>query len=184
MEKFKNNKIVIIIAVIITASIVIYGVSNMEQTSESNENTDSGDTSAKASESEGNGIESIVYEALGEKSNTGLDKLDDAYVDVDGGYIRINLNADENMSVNMTRKGIWKDTIDVLEKFKNISDLNNIDILWFLPLTDKYRNEENEKVMTMSFTRDTLGNIDFDNVNFNDIPEIADSYNQHPALDE
>ncbi|MEK3887322.1 hypothetical protein [Bacillus sp. FSL K6-3431] len=126
-------------------------------------------------------VSEIIHAELGEKANTKKPRIEkvDVYADV----VNIWLNADENLSVNMTRKNMWRDTFDLLEELAAINDVELYSFIWKFPLVDTKGNKTDAKVMSLDFPRETFEDIDFENVDYNNAPDIADNYFVHKALE-
>lgn len=125
-------------------------------------------------------IKKVVYDTLGKKSNTGKDRVHK--IEVYGDVANVWLNASENLSNNMTKKGMWIDTFKGLEELAKFEELERIAFVWMFPLVDKYGNESDGKIMSLDFTREIIDKINFDNVDFNNAPTIAEDYWEHNAL--
>src|SRR5690606_8891183 len=125
-------------------------------------------------------IKKVVYDTLGKKSNTDRDRVHK--IEVYGEVANVWLNASENLSNNMTKKGMWIDTFKGLEELAKFEELERIAFVWMFPLVDKYGNESDGKIMSIDFTREIIDKINFDNVDFNNAPTIAEDYWEHNAL--
>ena len=73
-------------------------------------------------------------------------------------------------------------TKDIL---KNIADkdMEFINIEWQVELTDKLGNKEYGPVIRIDITKETLDKINWDNFDYNNLPEVADDYWQHQAIE-
>ncbi len=88
------------------------------------------------------------------------------------------------MSTNLTRKGIWIDTKNLIEELSSIvdQDINTIVIEPHLTLVDQYGEESLSRVALITIKRETWKEINWDNFLTDNLPGIADSYWLHPAL--
>lgn len=125
-------------------------------------------------------IEKVIFDTLGDKNNDKQNRIKE--VQVFGDVANLLLNADENLSVDFTKKGMWKDTFKALEKLANIEEITIYSFVWHLPLTDKHGNTEYGKVMTLDFPREVTDKIDFGNVDYNNATDISENYWEHNAL--
>ena len=125
-------------------------------------------------------IENVVYESLGKKSNTKKDRIHK--VEIYGDVANVWLNANENLSTDLTKKGMWKDTIKLIEKAADIAEIELFQIVWMYDFTDKFGNASEGKIMSLDFPRETIDKINFDNVDYNRASDIADNYWEHGAL--
>lgn len=125
-------------------------------------------------------ISKVVTDTIGETA--GKDRTSVHKIEVYGDVANVWLNASENLTVNMTRKGMWLDTKKMLEEFAEIDGIELYQIVWMLPLTDKFGNVEDSKVMSLDFPRATIDQINFDNLLTDNVPELADNYWEHNAI--
>lgn len=128
----------------------------------------------------------MVKETLGEKTNMGK-PIFVSVSDGDLGIKEIKLNGSENITNNMTKKGMLIDTRDYLKsisKNKKVLKLKGISLIFQMELIDKYGNEKEERVLIVTVSIDTLKKINWDNFIFDDIENVADTYFVHPALEK
>lgn len=127
-------------------------------------------------------IEEKVIKILGEKTNMEERKIRGITVESD--RIFIDFMADENFTTNLTRRGMWTDITDLLEKLPAQID-PKIEYLIFrayFPLVDQYGKESIDRVMLVTVARKTWEKIEWDNFLKENLSKIADSYWEHPAL--
>ncbi len=96
----------------------------------------------------------------------------------------ITLSGKDNLTNNMIKKGMWKDTTDMLKDIAKEKDISEVVFFWKFELEDTYGNKKNENVMKITYNRETIDKINFDNFSFNNIPTTANQYWQHPAIDK
>ena len=125
-------------------------------------------------------IENVVYDTIGKKSNT--KKVRIHKVEIYGDVANVWLNANENLSTDLTKKGMWKDTFKLIEKAADIAEIELFQIVWMYDFVDKFGNASEGKIMSLDFPRETIDKINFDNVDYNQAPDIADNYWEHGAL--
>lgn len=92
----------------------------------------------------------------------------DAYVG-SGEYIRYSINAD---------------VIEMGRLLKTAEEISEVQFFWYADIVDKYGNSNEEVIMFMSFAKDTLDKINFDNVSSDNIPDLADKYQEHRIFTE
>ncbi len=131
-------------------------------------------------------VEAIVIGMFGEETNT--DKQRIVFIihdeDEEGEYLQVTLNANENITTSLTRTGILMDTKKLFEALYGIeSDVTYISIFWALPLVDAYGNVTDRNVAIVSMDKETADRVNWDNLLTDNIPIIATSYWQHPALE-
>ena len=97
--------------------------------------------------------------------------------------LRIEFKESMNLTGKMTVKAMWLDITNTLHKIKDSEVPNvNVDFIVNYDQEDKYGNMETVKVMSASFTTDTIEKINFDNFLKENIPDVADDYWQAPII--
>ena len=95
----------------------------------------------------------------------------------------LKLYASDNLTNNMTLRGIILDSKKIFKKFySDRNDINDLVIDWYLTLVDKKGNEKLDKVALLSLKSENNNTINWDNVITDNIPDIVDSYWVHPVL--
>lgn len=125
-------------------------------------------------------IEKVVADTLGAKTNTKKDRVHK--VEVFDDVANVWINSDDNLTTNLAKKGMWRDTFDVLEELADFDDITLYQIVWMATLTDKYGEESEGKIMSLDFPREVIDKINFENVDYNNAPTIAEDYWEHNAL--
>ncbi|MFJ8103350.1 hypothetical protein [Lysinibacillus sp. NPDC096212] len=126
----------------------------------------------------------IITDKLGKKNNQKKDTVKSYAVtneDNGKGFI-IELNANENFSVNMTKKGMWMDSKKILEPLSKMNNFEKIIVHWYYPLVDTYGNEKDVLVMSFDIDKTTLNKIKWDNFLTDNVPNVVNNYFEHPAL--
>lgn len=127
-------------------------------------------------------IEKAVLKKLGKKSNLKKKTVESVtYVEADKSAT-ISLNADENFSNNLTKKGIWLNSIEVFKVIEKTKEVDLFTIQWSLPLTDTYGNAEYAVVMSFDISKEELQKINFDNFMTDNVPKVVANYFEHPAF--
>ena len=98
--------------------------------------------------------------------------------------VEIYLAGSENLTTNMTRKGMWIDANDILKALQPCENISEITITFSLPLIDAYGNSFEDTVMAITVSKATLDKINFDRFLWENLPDIADDYFQHRVLNE
>ena len=128
----------------------------------------------------------IITDKLGKKNNQKKDTVKSYAVtneDNGKGFI-VQLNADENFSVNMTKKGMWMDSKKILEPISKMNDFEKVKVHWYYPLVDTYGNEKDVLVMSFDIDKATLNKIKWDNFLTDNLPNVVNNYFEHAALKE
>jgi hypothetical protein len=95
----------------------------------------------------------------------------------------IYISGSENLTIPLTRKGIYRDGADLFEKIYT-SGLPIYEVREFihLPLADKYGNTSDGIVVRMTLKPETAAKINWENVDKLDFANIVDNSWTHPAL--
>lgn len=105
------------------------------------------------------------------------------YPENDSKVVLLTLNGSDNLTKNMIYKGMLIDSTDLAEAFKGSElEIHDLMMSWQMPLVDSYGNEEDGEVLRINLSGESLEKINFDNFLFEDIPNIADSYWEHPLF--
>ena len=126
----------------------------------------------------------VVEDEIGSETNRSdyPDRIIDINIDRDN--VVLHLVSNDNLTVNMIKGGILKDSLKLFEKIYAYEheDIFVINLVWYAPLTDQYGNEELGQVIDIGIYDDTAEKINWDNVLFGDLPDIADYYTEHPGF--
>lgn len=140
------------------------GVQEGKQTVEktSNQNTQA---TATTPEQE---IENKVRSSLKAKTNNSKDKfveirVNKSFGDKEGYVAIVTINADDNLSDDLTMKGIWKDMALVYTSlYKGSQDIVEATVIVHMDVVDKYGNKSDQVVMKTS-----LDSTEANKVNWN-----------------
>ncbi|PIQ91517.1 MAG: hypothetical protein COV70_03370 [Parcubacteria group bacterium CG11_big_fil_rev_8_21_14_0_20_39_22] len=107
-------------------------------------------------------------------------------IETSDGELWIDYVAKENLSTNLTRRGILSDTKDLVKELSSIvgQDVNAIVVEPHLTLVDQFGEESLSRVALITIERETWEKINWNNFLTDNLPDIADSYWLHPALSE
>lgn len=125
-------------------------------------------------------IEKTIIDLLGDTSNEDMPRVRN--IDALGEVTLIEYNADANFTSGMTRGGIWTDVIDIVEQLSADTSAQSITVNAYITLVDQYGNEDMGKVMTVNITKETWSKINWDNFITDNLPNVADLYWVHPAI--
>lgn len=115
------------------------------------------------------------------ESVVGKESLDIFNYVPDNNFTLIKFYGSESLTHSMTVKGMYIDIKDILKNIQPIID-TDVDFNVVYPLQDKYGNVENEIVIKATFSNETINKINYENVLFENIPDLADDWWQHNAL--
>ncbi|CAM4269020.1 hypothetical protein [Bacillus paranthracis] len=130
-------------------------------------------------------VKKVVSKKFGEKKVESVQINDNLGTeDPDDKIVLITAEGKENLTNNMTKKGMWMDTKDMLKDFTKEKEISEIAFFYKYPMVDVYGNKKNDTIMKLTFDRATLDKINFDNFLTDNVPKIAKDYWQHPAIDK
>jgi len=115
------------------------------------------------------------------KNVVGSDNLETFNYVPDNNFSLIKFKGSENLTNNMTIKGMYMDIFDILKAIQSIID-TDVDFNVVYPLQDNYGNTEDVIVIKATFTNKTIKKIDFNNALWEDTPKIADEWWNHDAI--
>lgn len=110
----------------------------------------------KPSETPQQMIENKIRASVQKRTNTNKDKIIEVQVnkafDNDKEYlVFVNINADDNLSEDWIKKGIWGDMADIyISLYKQPIGVREAAIFAYFPMTDKYGNTSDKVVMKTS----------------------------------
>jgi cytoskeletal protein RodZ len=141
-------------------------------------------TTPPATQTKADYLRQVVTAELGQKTNTG-DKPKIRNVENSGGdaYWLVTLNGNENLTNDMTKKGMWLETKDVWKRvFTERKDIDELIIRWYFPLVDAKGNTADARVMELVMTKKNAADVNWDNVLLENVPVIADDYWESPVF--
>ena len=94
----------------------------------------------------------------------------------------VKLRREVGWSANTLKSTTLMDSVKFLEFAQNVPGLNAVDVRVVSPLKDAYGNTADARVMDMRFESATLDKINYANVDWRSLPQIADDYWQHPDM--
>ncbi len=118
-------------------------------------------------------VEEIIQElAAGRYEVEEITEKDNTY----GAILKTELTSNKT-----ARKELLLKTKDILKKLED-KDIEFINIEWQVELIDKAGNSKYNPVMRLDFKKETLDKMNWDNIDFNNLKEIADDYWEHQTL--
>src|SRR5699024_1173979 len=117
-------------------------------------------------------LKQLVNDTIGGKANTKEKRVEDVtYNEIDAHpYIGLNLHADENLTLKLTRAGMLKHSTEIMEALHKEGYEGKFYVEDRLPLTDNSGNVKPVKVMSIDLTAEDFTKINFDNFNYNNLP--------------
>lgn len=119
----------------------------------------------------------VVKEVLG----------DDGYREhkVEEGTLWVRVNTNVGWAEKDTLTGIYMDTLKITEAIRDqklLGDATEVDITFYTPLTDPYGKTEDDVIVEIGLTKETIAKIDFNNMLYKNVPTISDYYWEHPLF--
>ncbi|MCI9565915.1 MAG: hypothetical protein HFG30_07930 [Eubacterium sp.] len=111
----------------------------------------------------------------------GSDMLETFNYVPENNFSLIKFKGSENLSNKMTVKGMYLDIFNILKEIQSTID-TDVDFNVTYPLKDKYGNVSDDIVIKATFKNDTIKKINFENALFEKIPDMADEWWNHNAL--
>jgi hypothetical protein len=89
----------------------------------------------------------------------------------------------DNFTEGLTKDGARINTVDILKYIKAAyPDLTEVHVFGTANMVDQYGNTSDDQVVTLTYSRATMDKINFNNVSFKNIWNIADDSWVHPAF--
>lgn len=95
----------------------------------------------------------------------------------------ISFKGKENLTHNMTVGGMYLDIFNILKKIQSTID-TDVDFGIMYSLQDQYGNVDDVYVIKATFKKETIKKINFENAISDNIPEIADEWWNHTAVNK
>ena len=130
-------------------------------------------------------VEYAVKKEAGETSNHDEEKLKSRVqkVSVDGDVVWVQAVADDNFTKNTIRKSIQRDSTDILQKiYTSRDDVSEFTLDWVFPLQDAYGNAKIGPIVTIILSKSTADKINWENFTSSNLPKVADTYIEYPAI--
>lgn len=120
----------------------------------------------------------LVQETIGDKTNDDkpvLRKVFDTKT-----YLLIDLNAGNDDSFYGLKSSILNDSAKIYKKaFTERPDLQGLKLVWYADRVDIRGNSTEGVVLYFLFTKDNAKSVNWDNVEVNNLPYIADEYKEN-----
>jgi len=101
----------------------------------------------------------------------------------DGDIVTAKFKIAENLTKGLTKDGARIDTMDILKYAQQAHpNLAEVHVDASADMTDQYGNTTDDQVVTLVYTRATLNKINWHGLKFQDVWNIADSAEVHPAF--
>lgn len=155
---------------------VVYPEGDSSDSSDSSEIQEPGEETEVSLES---AVDSAIESAHAEKDRITInDDLGTGH----GKIVLIYLKAQDSLTNNMMITGMLYEARDILQALQGRDDVSEITMFWSFPLVDTYGNTEEGTIYKVNISKATLDNINFERFDYKNIPDIADDFFEHPAL--
>ena len=154
-----------------------------EETSTGSNSSEDGQIAEEPSSTEATGelSEEEAIKAAIEKV-VGAENLEMFNYDPENNFSLIKFRGSENLTNNMTVKGMYLDMFNILKAIQSMIDTDvTFDVVY--PLVDKYGNSEDVIVIEATYTQKTIQKINFENALWENTPDLADEWWNHNAVD-
>ncbi|MBM7644061.1 hypothetical protein JOD45_000252 [Scopulibacillus daqui] len=128
-------------------------------------------------------ISESVHKGFGNKNSFNKkDSIIEINYNDNNNFLLIKVFGKDNLSKNMIKKGMWMSISKTLKDLKDNTKFDKIAFNIVFPMQDQYGNASNNIVMKATFDRDTLDKINWENFMFENIPNVANEYWEHPSF--
>lgn len=124
--------------------------------------------------------EDIIRETV--EGTVGKENLETLNYIPDRNFCLIRFKANELLTGKATVKGMYIELYEVLRDIQPVID-TSVDINIIYPLMDKYGNAEDTIVIKATYKKKTIKKINFENALWENMPDIADKWWNHGAVD-
>ena len=125
-------------------------------------------------------VDKVVGLEAGDEERIVALEIEDA--EQGGKFVYLNMIGNESLTLNTTKDRLWMESLEIFQPIFEQDEVSEVSIMWQLELIDQYGNSEYEMVMSTTFTKETAEKVNWENVAYENVPNIADSYYEHPAL--
>ena len=131
-------------------------------------------------------VTTTINDTVDQETNNDMSRVESINIsddsDAEGMKVaNIELNGDDNLTVNLTKVGMLSKSADLFEVlFSEYDSFNKIVLTWNLPLVDVKGNETNGMVLKIGLQRDH--GINWEQFDYNNFEHVAVIYFLHNAL--
>jgi len=123
-------------------------------------------------------VERAITDTIGEETNTDKERI--INITVEKEIAKIELNADESLTTNLTKDSMLYKSKDIFEQLDKIEGLNGYFLSWHMDLVDVKGNVFDDSVLRIWI--DKGHGVTWENFNIENFDKIATSMYMHPAL--
>ena len=165
-------------------STVLYPAESSDSTDSADNSSDTTETQEPDSTTEAtieNAVDSAIEAAHAEKERV---TINDDLGTGSGKIVLIYLKAHDNLTNNMIKTGMLTEARDIMQALQPREDVSEITMFWSFPLIDAYGNTEDGTIYKININKSTLDKINFERFDYKSIPDIANDFFEHPALQD
>lgn len=128
-------------------------------------------------------LEAAINRELGEETNMDLPRDVTLTFDEESNWLSVSFVANENLTTNMTRSGMWRDIGKVFDLARKWEQVEELTVTAQFPLINNLGEELGpQDVVTAYFDPDVYPRINTANLSGDRLGEAASSVRVHPAL--
>lgn len=121
-------------------------------------------------------IEKIITNEMG-KEIDGTKTVDSIKFDSGIAYMKINTNANAG-----SERELLKHAAKLIEPVSKLKGVQVVQLTFLAPMSDQYGKTSFERGMFINMNQETLKKIQWDNFNFENIPDVANLYDWRDSL--
>ncbi|MGI8681425.1 MAG: hypothetical protein ACR2JO_04700 [Mycobacteriales bacterium] len=138
---------------------------------------------AKAPPTPQQALNAKIASALGPGNRKGIKRVKAVTFPASSGHIEVEWAVNDNITTGFIKDGARLDAVNILKAIKSSGvPYDSVFVNGSFPLQDKFGKSTEESVVRAAYTSATVNRIQFDNISFKTIFDLADSANIHPAF--
>lgn len=127
-------------------------------------------------------LEQHILAAIGDSNRQGAPA---PIIEINDEQVIVTYPANDNLTVNMMRSATQRQILAIARAVRdNTGNSRDLRVHATNQLIDAYGNASEDPIIRVNLSRATLEKINFDGIQPDNLPLIADIYWQHPALDQ
>lgn len=127
-------------------------------------------------------LSNSIKDGLG-RSNRDIPRVASVAYNEKTQVVLVKWSINEQITSGLIKAGARHDIVKILKEIKGFSKpVKAASLVGTYALEDKYGNSEEAKVVRADYSKTTLGKINTKNISPDDIYDVSDSYDVHPAF--
>jgi hypothetical protein len=130
-------------------------------------------------------LQGVILAKLGPANRKNVKRVDHVFSGVNRGQpgIIVQFAINDNLTKNMVKLGAREDVANILQAIANSgTDYFSVRIAGTFSMVDKFGNAKEQFVIKATFNKETVDRINWKNFNSDNVFEIADDTDIHPAM--